>query len=154
VHDVSERVAVPPAPRRRAKRTGRWQLRLGVLVVAAACGALLYQGLSNATTYFYTTDQAVAHRSDLGMRRFRIEGVVVLGSIRTVGTSTLFSITNNGVSVDVVHTGGQPTLFKPDIPVVLEGHWDGSRFASNLIMVRHTAEYRQQNPSRVKDYPS
>ena len=42
--------------------------------------------------------------------------------------------------------------FRPGIPVVLEGHWQGAAFASDRIMVKHTSEYREQNPDRVKDY--
>jgi cytochrome c-type biogenesis protein CcmE len=126
---------------------------VAVVIVLGALGALLYQGLSNAATYFYTADQAVAHKATQGTRRFRIEGTV-LAPVRTVGTAVDFQIEDNNVTVDVVHTGDQPQLFKPGIPVVLEGRWDGDRFASDTIMIKHTATYRQQNPSRVKDYTS
>jgi cytochrome c-type biogenesis protein CcmE len=141
-------------PRPRTTFGSRRRVTIAVVVILLALGAVLYQGLANATTYFYTTDQAVAHRSSQGIRRFRIEGVVVAGTLRTVGNAVDFSIANNGVSVPVVHSGGQPELFKPDIPVVLEGRWDGDHFASDRIMVRHSATYRQQNPTRVKDYRS
>jgi cytochrome c-type biogenesis protein CcmE len=131
----------------------RRRVTVAVVVVLAALGALLYQGLSNAATYFYTADQAVAHKATQGTRRFRIEGTV-LAPVRTVGTAVDFQIEDNNVTVDVVHTGDQPQLFKPGIPVVLEGHWDGDRFASDRLMIKHTATYREQNPSRVKDYTS
>ena len=51
-----------------------------VVVVAAAIGFLLWQGLGNATLYFKTADEAVRDRDELGDRRFRIEGAVVAGS--------------------------------------------------------------------------
>ena len=138
-------------PRPRATLGNRRRVTVAVIVVLAALGALLYQGLSNAATYFYTADQAVAHKATQGTRRFRIEGTV-LAPVHTVGTAVDFQIENNNVTVDVVHTGDQPQLFKPGIPVVLEGRWDGDHFASDTIMVKHTATYIQQNPSRVKDY--
>jgi cytochrome c-type biogenesis protein CcmE len=141
-------------PKPRTKLGSRRRLAAGVIIAVAGCGALLYQGLSNAATYFYTADQAVAHKATQGTRRFRIEGTVVPGTLHTDGTAVDFDIQNNGVTVPVVHTGGQPQLFKPDIPVVLEGRWQGDHFASDLIMVRHTATYRQQNPGRVKAYSS
>ena len=140
-------------PRPRTTLGNRRRVTVAVVVVLAAFGALLYQGLSNAATYFYTADQAVAHKATQGTRRFRIEGTV-LAPVRTVGTAVDFQIEDNNVTVDVVHTGDQPELFKPGIPVVLEGHWDGERFASDRLMIKHTATYRQQNPSRVKDYTS
>jgi cytochrome c-type biogenesis protein CcmE len=126
---------------------------IAVVIVLVALGGLLYQGLSNAATYFYTADQAVAQKATQGTRRFRIEGTV-LAPVRTVGTSVAFRIEDNNVTVDILHTGDQPQLFKPGIPVVLEGHWDGDHFASDTIMIKHTATYRQQNPGRVKDYNS
>ena len=138
-------------PRPRTSLGNRRRLTIAVLIVLAALGALLYQGLSNAATYFYTADQAVAHKLTQGTRRFRIEGTVV-GPVRTVAGSVDFQIENNNVTVDVVHTGDQSQLFKPGVPVVLEGRWSGNTFASDLIMVKHTATYIQQNPSRVKDY--
>lgn len=141
-------------PRPRARLGNRRRVTIAVVVLLTAIGALLYQGLSNAATYFYTADQAVAHRADLGTRRFRIEGTVVPGSVRIAGAAVDFAIANNGTTVNVVHTGGQPELFKPDVPVVLEGRWDGSLFASDLIMIRHSATYTNQHPDRVKDYKS
>jgi cytochrome c-type biogenesis protein CcmE len=141
-------------PRPRTTLGSRRRVSIAVVIVLAALGVLLYQGLSNAATYFYTVDQAVAHRADQGTRRFRIEGAVVAGSVHQAGTAVDFRIANNGVVVDVVHTGGQPELFQDNIPVVLEGHWSGSAFASDTIMVRHSATYRQQNPARVQNYTS
>jgi cytochrome c-type biogenesis protein CcmE len=52
--------------------------------------------------------------------------------------------------VSVVDTKEPPELFKPGIPVVLEGHWAGSVFASNLIMVKHSASYTEAHPDRLK----
>lgn len=143
-------VATPPRPRSRLG--SRRRLTIAVIVLLGAIGALLYQGLSNAATYFYTADQAVARRDQLGARRFRIEGTVVPGTVHTDGDAVDFQIANNGTTVDVRHTGGQPELFKPNVPVVLEGRWDGARFASDLIMIRHSASYTQQHPDRVQDY--
>ena len=53
----------------------------------------------------------------------------------------------------VVHHGDPPELFKPGIPVVLEGHWQGATYDSDLIMVKHSEQYRAKNPTRVKNYP-
>jgi cytochrome c-type biogenesis protein CcmE len=49
----------------------------------------------------------------------------------------------------VRHDGDPPELFKPDIPVVLEGRWAGPVFASDRIIVKHTADYRAKHPDRV-----
>ena len=76
-------VPVPPAPpahpggpRYRTSLANRRRLLIAVLIVVGAVGYLLYQGLDNATMYFRTADQAVADKTALGTRRFRIEGTV------------------------------------------------------------------------------
>jgi cytochrome c-type biogenesis protein CcmE len=119
------------------------------IVVAGALGFLLFKGLGDATLYFRTADEAVAQRQSLGTRRFRIEGTVLPGTVRQTGAQVDFTIENKGVSVPVVHTGDQPELFKPGIPVVLEGRFQGQGFASDRIMVKHSEDYIAKHPSRV-----
>jgi cytochrome c-type biogenesis protein CcmE len=118
-------------------------------LVVVALGFLVFRGLGNATVYFKTADEAVAQREELGDRRFRIEGAVV-----DEPEDGRFEIRGDRETVAVVHTGDVPQLMQPGIPVVLEGHWDGDRFASDRIMVKHTSEYREKNPDRVQDYPA
>ena len=119
------------------------------LVIAGAVAFLLLEGLNNATVYFKTADQAVADKAALGTRQFRIEGTVE-PDVRQVGTTTDFSIYANGVRVAVVDSADPPQLFKPGIPVVLEGHWQGPVYASDQIMVKHTANYVEAHPDRLK----
>jgi len=138
-------VAAPPRSRTRLVVVG--------VVIAAAIGFLLWQGLGNATVYFKTADEAVRDRQSLGDRRFRVEGVVVPGSVREAGNAVRFSIEENGATVAVRHQGDPPELFRPNIPVVLEGRWQDAVFASDRIMVKHTSEYRTEHPDRVQSYP-
>lgn len=145
-------VPVPPAPRVVRRRTflgSRRRQAVAGVVVAGAIGFLLYQGLNNATQYFLTTSQAVAKKAQLGTRQFRIEGTVE-PNVQRVGSYTDFSIYADKVTVAVVDTNDPPQLFRPGIPVVLEGHWAGSYFASDLIMVKHTASYTAAHPGRLK----
>src|SRR5207244_3809489 len=100
--------------------------------------------------YFRTADEAVAQRAHLGDRRFRIEGTVVPGTVRTVDQAVAFSISHNGVSVPVRHDGDPPELFKPGIPVVLEGRFRGSTFTSDRIMVKHSETYIARHPERMQ----
>ena len=137
---------------RRTTNGRRW-LFVGI-VVAADLGFLLFKGLGDATLYFRTADEAVAQRQSLGTRRFRIEGTVLPGTVRQAGQQVDFTIENKGVTVPVVHTGDQPELFKPGIPVVLEGRFQGDTFASDRIMVKHSEDYVAKHPSRVTTPPS
>ena len=133
---------------------GRWRLAVVGVLIAAAVGFLLWQGLDNATVYFKTADEAVREKESLGTRRFRVEGVVVNGTVAQAGDAVRFTIEENGATVAVRHQGDPPELLRPDIPVVLEGRWQDDVFASDRIMVKHTSEYRADNPDRVSDYPA
>jgi cytochrome c-type biogenesis protein CcmE len=146
--------AVPSAPRVRPVKPATSKLRIiaVVVIVLGAIAFLVFKGLGDATVYFKTADEAVAEKDELGDRRFRVEGAVVTGSVRQVGDAVEFEIISAGEVVPVVHQGDPPELFRPGIPVVLEGRWDGDVYASDRIMVKHTTEYREQNPDRVDEY--
>jgi cytochrome c-type biogenesis protein CcmE len=128
------------------------RLWIASVVILGALGFLVFRGLGNATVFFKTADEAVRDKGSLGTHRFRVEGVVVDGSVHPEGNDVLFKIANNGAVIDVLHTGDPPELFKPNIPVVLEGRWAGDHYASDRIMVKHTESYRVKNPDRVSDY--
>ena len=143
---------VPAAPRVRPRAAGARLYWIAAAVVLADLGFLVFRGLGNATLYFRTADEAVAQRQSLGTRRFRIEGTVVAAARRD-GDDVTFTITSNGTAVDVLHHGDPPELFKPGIPVVLEGRFDrdraAPRFLSDRIMVKHSENYIARHPERV-----
>ncbi|MBA2608204.1 MAG: cytochrome c maturation protein CcmE [Actinobacteria bacterium] len=131
-------------------KRGRAALFLGVAVLLA--GGLLWKGLTNATVYFKTVDEAIAQRTELGDRRFRLEGVVLAGSVKEANGGVDFTVAENDAEVSVHHMGDPPELFRANVPVVLEGHFRGRTYESDRILVKHTNEYRKDNPDRVKDY--
>lgn len=127
----------------------RRRLWIAGAIVVAALGILVFQGLGNATVYFRTADEAVAQRDSIGDDRFRIQGAVVAGSIFERGDDVSFRIESKGVEVPVAHRGDPPELFKPGIPVVLEGRFQGETFESDRILVKHSETYVADNPERV-----
>lgn len=133
------------------------------LVVVMALGFLMVRGLGSATEYFRTADEAVAQVTSLGEKRFRLEGIVVDGSICSATDSVRFVVEENGKQIEVHHTGNPPELFQANIPVVLSGRFDRAQqasvittptpvFASDLVMIKHSNIYVQKNKDRVKDY--
>ena len=135
------------APSRTRKRKVRLLVAGAVLIGAFAF--LLVEGLSNSLNYFETVNQAIAQRAMLGTSTFRLEGVVVPGTIHPTNSGVNFTVESNGVKEPVVETGQPPQLFQPDIPVVLVGHFAGPVFASDQILVDHTSQYIAEYPSRV-----
>lgn len=143
--------AVASAARRRAPSSKRRKIGVSVVlaVLLAAMAIILFEGLSNATMYFYNADEAVAKKTSLEDKRFRLQGQVVPGTVRDTGETVDFDVTFNGVTVAVQNQGSPPELFQEGIPVVLEGKWQGDVFASDRILVKHTSEYKAANPGRV-----
>lgn len=139
----------PPARKRRHPLA----YVMAVLIVVAIAG-VLFQFLNSAALYYRNADEAVRDKASLGTKRFRVQGVVQ-DDVRQSGDEVDFSIAFNGATVQVRHHGDPPELFKATVPVVLEGHWDaaGEYFASDTILIKHSAEYKQQNPDRVSDAP-
>jgi cytochrome c-type biogenesis protein CcmE len=142
-----------PAPAVSGSRRTRRRLVLVGAVLVAALVFLLVEGLGSSLDYFDTVDQALAHRTTLGTSTFRLEGLVVPGSIRRTATGTDFTVSQGSDTVAVENSGSPPQLFQPDIPVVVVGHFASSSspvFLSNQIMVKHSADYIAQHLNRVK----
>jgi len=122
-------------------------------VLVGALVFLLVEGLGSSLDYFDTVDQALAHRATLGTSTFRLEGVVVPGTIRRTAVGTDFTVSEGIERVPVHNVGSPPELFQQNIPVVVVGHFAGvgsELFMSNQIMVKHSANYIAAHPARVK----
>jgi cytochrome c-type biogenesis protein CcmE len=144
----------PPLPvgsstRRRTKR----RLWFVAVVLVGALVFLLVEGLGSSLDYFDTVDQALAHRATLGTTTFRLEGLVVPGSIRRTARGANFTVSEGNQVVAVHNVGSPPELFQQNIPVVVVGHFaapGSTLFLSNQIMVKHSANYIAAHPNRVR----
>ena len=116
-------------------------------VVVAALAFLAYKGLGDATTYYRNVDEAVAERDELGTRRFRLQGVVLPDTVVEDGSDVRFTVEWNCETLDVIHSGSRPELFRPGIPVVVEGSFvrGADEFHSDAIIVKHTEEYKDSS---------
>jgi len=126
---------------------------VGIVIVVAIAG-VLFQFLNSAALYYRNADEAVRDKASLGAKRFRVQGVVG-PDVRQSGDEVDFSIAFNGTTIAVRHHGDPPELFKPASAAVLEGHWDpsGDYFASDTILIKHSAQYEEEHPDRLSDAP-
>ena len=149
----------PRAPRPLRARRARW-VALPIALAVTAAVAVLIVNLVGGSLYFYNADEAVEKRSDIGSRRFTLQGSPIGCSI-VEGFSgdepvVAFSLSFGGTSVDVVHNGDPAELFAADVPVVLDGVWieqspavegfsgianDGWHFSSDRMRVKHDNDY-------------
>jgi cytochrome c-type biogenesis protein CcmE len=130
----------------RTKR--RATIAIGLCVVALIAIIGLGVALSGNIVYYRNVSEALKSRTSQGDKQFRLAGAVVPGSAQETKGGVDFEISDGKKSVQIVHIGDPPSLFKDKIPVVCEGHWsrDGT-FASDRIMIRHGSEYK---PPKVK----
>ncbi len=143
--------AGPPVGPRPPAAARRHTLRYVVvgLVLVGALVFLVVKGIGSALDFYLPADQAVAQKATLGGKTFNLEGVVEPGSIHSTRAGVDFVVTSGAVHLTVDNSGSPPQLFQPDIPVIAVGHFVGDRFVSDQILVKHTASYIAEYPSRV-----
>lgn len=149
--DLTPRADGRQGPGGGAGRNRRWGAIAVLVVMLVAAGFIVRQALGTASLFYYNADEAVAKRDSLGTRRFRVQGTVV-GATRPTADAVEFTIAFNGKQVEVRHTGSEPPLFKPGLPVVCEGHWAAGRrvFESDRLVVKHSENYKKANPERIR----
>lgn len=149
--DITPRTT-PTTPGGARRGRGRTYAAVGALVViVGGLGVVIFNGLRDASTFFYNVDEVVAKQSTLQHERIRVQGNVVDGTVHKTADGVRFVLRFNGRQIPVSHIGDPPELFGPKIPVVLEGSLDGRTFHSDTILVRHDSSYDEKNPTRVRD---
>jgi cytochrome c-type biogenesis protein CcmE len=129
---------VPPKPR----RTIRARYVVATLVCVGVVAWLLIGGLASNIVYLRPVGYAVQHRAQEGTKSFRMAGQVQRGSIKPFGdTGVKFVMFDGKYHAPVDLEGSPPDLFKECAPVVVEGHWSGTTFVGDRLLIRHGAEY-------------
>ena len=147
--DAPPPTAGPPTGTATVRSGHRLRYAVVGLVLVGALGFLVAKGLGTALNFYLPADQAVAQRASLGTRTFNLEGVVERGSIHPTANGVDFVVTSGAARVRVQNSGSPPDLFQPEIPVIAVGHFDGSTFVSDQILVKHSSDYIAQHPGRV-----
>ncbi len=138
---------------RRKRRVSLPAMAILVAVVAIG-GFVMVKALGSATTFYRNADEAVAQRDSLGVKRFRLQGTVVPGTVVQTGNGVTFEISYNGVPITVHHVGDPPEMFKENQAVLLEGHFvaDGTdAYDSDLMIVKHSEVYEEKQKERLNE---
>ena len=135
---------------RHGSRT-RTYLAIGaVVVLVGALGLVVFNGLTDAATFYYNVDEAVAKQDELGDQRFRMQGNVIEGSIDETDTGVEFVIAFGDAELPVSHVGTPPELFNEEIPIIIEGNFVGDEFHSDEILIKHDSTYEEENDARLR----
>jgi cytochrome c-type biogenesis protein CcmE len=116
-----------------------------VLVAVSVAGVLAFLSFGsmedNLVYYWSPTElRSASTAAPTGM--VRLGGLVKAGSVRVEGTNTLFTVEDNGASVQVRTAAIPPQMFREGIGVVVEGSLgpDGV-FESKRLLVKHDENY-------------
>jgi cytochrome c-type biogenesis protein CcmE len=122
----------------------------GIVVLVGALGLVVFNGLTDAATFYYNVDEAVAKQDELGDQRFRMQGNVIEGSIDETDAGVDFVIAFGDAELPVTHVGTPPELFNEEIPIIIEGNFVGDEFHSDEILIKHDSTYEEENDARLR----
>lgn len=115
---------------------------LGVAIVGAAVGLVLY-ALKSSVSLYFTPTQVYNKEAPQG-RSFRVGGLVVEHSIQREndGLTVHFEVTDTAKTMPVVYKGILPDLFKEGKGVVAEGKIeDDGVFHAKEVLAKHDENY-------------
>jgi cytochrome c-type biogenesis protein CcmE len=146
-------------------------LAIGIALVAAALGYLVYAGTKDNLVYYYEVDevQAAAAKTD---GKIRISGDVVEGSIVrddeereirfSIRRSTMGqagagegAVAPAGGSIPVAYDGTVPDIFREGIQVVVEGKMgsDGT-FEAETLLAKCPSKYQEAGQLSAEPAPA
>jgi cytochrome c-type biogenesis protein CcmE len=115
---------------------------VGVALVAAAVGLVLFALKNNVSLYFTPTQ--VYNKEAPQERNFRIGGMVEEGSVQRQkdGLTVHFKITDTTNAMEVEYKGILPDLFKEGKGVVAQGKLNADNiFVAEEVLAKHDENY-------------
>jgi cytochrome c-type biogenesis protein CcmE len=127
------------------RRTHRLKLLVGVVVIAACIGYLIYGGIQETIVYFVTPSELHAKGTSAYGKSLRLGGLVKAGSwSKEPGTLfQTFDLADDTATVKVAYRGIPPDLFGEGRGALVEGSYgqDGL-FHAKTILAKHSEEYK------------
>lgn len=115
---------------------------VGIVILGAAVGLVLY-ALQNNVSLYFTPTQVYNKEAPQG-RNFRIGGMVVEGSIKRErdGLTVTFDVTDTAKTMQVTYKGILPDLFKEGKGVVAHGQLQADNtFRADEVLAKHDENY-------------
>jgi len=115
---------------------------IGVALLGAAVGLVLY-ALQNNVSLYFTPTQVYNKEAPQG-RNFRIGGMVVEGSLKREqdGLTVHFDVTDTSKTMQVIYVGILPDLFKEGKGVVAHGKLQADNtFKADEVLAKHDENY-------------
>jgi cytochrome c-type biogenesis protein CcmE len=137
---------------------GKSKFFVGVLLVVGAVGYLMYTGIRETSTYYFTIEEFLPKREALANEGVRVAGRVQAGSVRwdpkDLRLSFVLGPFKDGIGdqtagVPVHYQGILPDMFAEGRDVIIEGRYNaGSALAAKTIMTSCPSKYEAEKSSQ------
>lgn len=123
-------------------RTGR-KILIAVAVFVLAGTYLAFTGARSSMAYYLTVSELLDRASTVAGADVRLSGTVAAGSVSwdQVSGRLEFIVTDGTRHVPVSYRGVVPDAFKPGADVVVEGQYDGARFAAERLFAKCPSKF-------------
>jgi cytochrome c-type biogenesis protein CcmE len=128
-----------------------YKFGVGACVLVAALGYLMYAGLQQSSTYYFTIDEFLPRKQELVGQGVRIAGRVAPGSVTkqtsAAGTQMTFAIGDfKGAdamreTLPVAFTGIVPDMFAEGRDVIVEGRYVDGTLRAQQVMTSCPSKY-------------
>ncbi len=139
-----------------------YRFGLGAVILITAIGYLMYAGVQQSSSYYFTIEEFMPKRDGLTGRGLRIAGRVAAGSLDSktsaAGTEMKFRI---GDFVDaapaaadtlaVEYTGIVPDMFAEGRDVIVEGTYAGGVLRASAVMTSCPSKYEPEVEGATAD---
>ena len=128
------------------------KLLIGGLIIVSVTAYMAYLGASSSWQYYVSVDECIEGHSTFEGRRLRVNGKVVVDSLRidADGKRTFFSLDGKTDDLLVVCSGTLPDNLAENIDVVVEGRLDGSGvLQGDKLLTRCAGKYDSEDASET-----
>jgi cytochrome c-type biogenesis protein CcmE len=136
------------------RRTRKLKLLIGMAVIVACVGYLVYGGIQETIVYFVTPSELHAKGTSAYGKSLRLGGLVKAGSwSKEPGTLFhTFDLVDDTSTVKVAFRGIPPDLFGEGRGALVEGSYspDGL-FQAKTILAKHSEDYKAAEDHASKD---
>jgi cytochrome c-type biogenesis protein CcmE len=129
-----------------------YKFGVGATLVVAAIGYLMYAGLQQSSTYYFTIEEFLPRKTELSGQGVRVAGRVAEGTLwkqtSAKGTEMKFAIGDFkgpdepiGETVPVAFNGIVPDMFAEGRDVIIEGRYENGTLHAQQIMTSCPSKY-------------
>jgi len=129
-----------------------YKFGVGACLLVAAIGYLMYAGLQQSSTYYFTIEEFLPKKHTLVGQGIRVAGRVAPGSLvkqtSAKGTAMAFAIgdfkgpnESMGETLPVAYTGIVPDMFAEGRDVIIEGRYVDGTLQAQQIMTSCPSKY-------------